>query len=383
MQKGSCEFLPDSVKLNEAETSLFSAGDYQIMASDCVETITTPAAQRESLNEAIALEFDRLRKQGVDNPVIMGAIPFDISQASSLKVYGHYRKTPRASLDGAAQDGFAIKNTKRITSEDQFKHCVKTALAEFDAQRMEKIVLSQSLEVELGQSQSALQLAQNLMKKNPRAYTFAMPVAGDQVLVGASPELLLSRQGKSVISNPLAGSAKRTGDEQQDSHSISLLKQSPKDKHEHRFVVDYIARHLAPYCSGLSISEDPHVLETPTMLHLSSLFEGQLRGDAPDALNLALELHPTPAVCGTPMELAKRFIIENEGYDRHYYTGLVGWMDAEGNGEWVVTIRCGLLCDDRIRLYAGAGIVKGSDADAEWRETESKQRTMLDVFSAP
>lgn len=118
------------------------------------------------------------------------------------------------------------------------------------------------------------------------------------------------------------------------------------------------------------------------MLHLSSIFTGQLRQGAADALNLALDLHPTPAVCGTPTDLAKNFIIENENYDRHYYTGLVGWMDSKGNGEWVVTIRCGLLFDNRMTLYAGAGIVKGSDADAEWHETESKLQTILGAFSA-
>jgi isochorismate synthase len=385
MQNAFAESISSYTEPNQADISLFSTRNYQITASDCVKTITTPATQRAELNENIAKSFDDLRRQGiaVENLILVGAIPFDSTQESSLKIYANHLKEQRRELSFDENvDQVAIKNKTRLTTEDHFKKTVNNALAEFEAQRIEKIVLSQSLEVEFSHPQQALKIAQNLIIKNPYAYSFSIPVSADSVLVGASPELLLSRQGKKVISNPLAGSARRTNDEQQNLNHIEHLQKSVKDNHEHRIVVDYIARHIAPYCSSLAISETPHILQTPTMMHLSSLFEGQLRGDAPDALNLALDLHPTPAVCGTPTELAKQFIIENEGYDRHYYTGLVGWMDSEGNGEWVVTIRCGLLSDNRIRLYAGAGIVKGSDADTEWHETESKQRTMLDVFSA-
>ncbi|MGO2011594.1 isochorismate synthase [Pseudoalteromonas sp.] len=298
-------------------------------------------------------------------------------------MYNSYVKEPRdAFIEQVTSDNFAIKNKTRITSETHFKKSVSSALSAFDHLTIEKIVLSQSLEVEFEHPQPPLRMARHLMNKNPHAYTFAIPVANGHVLLGASPELLLSRQGNQVVSNPLAGSARRTNDEQLNSKNAENLQQSSKDNYEHRFVVDNIARNLAPHCCHLSISEQPHILETSSMLHLSSIFTGQLRQGAADALNLALDLHPTPAVCGTPTDLAKNFIIENENYDRHYYTGLVGWMDSKGNGEWVVTIRCGLLFDNRMTLYAGAGIVKGSDADAEWHETESKLQTILGAFSA-
>jgi isochorismate synthase len=383
MQNASGEFFLDTTKFTHENTSLFSASDYQIFAMDCAATISTAAAKRAELNLNIQRTFNKLREQGAENPILLGALPFDNNQESCLKFYKNYLKEPKTEQPATTKiPDLAIKSNRRITSEQHFKAIVGKALQAFKQQDLQKIVLSQSLEVELQQSLNPLHLAQRLIDKNPSAYTFVVPVGNAQILVGASPELLLSRHGNKVVSNPLAGSARRSDDEQQNLKHIAHLQQSPKDNHEHRFVVDNIARNLAPYCCNLTISEQPHILRTSSMLHLSSLFNGQLRTDAPDALNLALNLHPTPAVCGTPTQKAKQFILDNEGYDRHFYTGLVGWMDAQGNGEWVVTIRCGLLSEGCMRLYAGAGIVEGSDADAEWRETESKLGTMLHVLSA-
>ena len=106
-----------------------------------------------------------------------------------------------------------------------------------------------------------------------------------------------------------------------------------------------------------------------------------MKNEQTNALALALSLHPTPAICGSPTLLSKHFILEHEGYDRNYFAGLVGWMDADGNGEWAVTIRCGLLSERNLRLYAGAGIVKGSEAELEWNETEAKMQTLLKTLN--
>ncbi|HFF5122415.1 acinetobactin biosynthesis isochorismate synthase BasJ, partial [Acinetobacter baumannii] len=251
----------------------------------------------------------------------------------------------------------------------------------FEKKKVEKVVLSQAVEYEFNRHQEPENLLAALLKQNPNAYNFVIPVEHNNYILGASPELLLSKQGRIVTSNPLAGSRPKSKISEKNFVSQQELNHSEKDQHEHRIVVENIIRNLATHCVELKVSEFPDILETSTMLHLSSEFQGVLKQQAPDALNLALELHPTPAVCGSPTHVAKQFILDHEGYDRHYYTGLVGWMDAEGNGEWVVTIRCGLLSENKMRLYAGAGIVEGSDAEAEWLETEAKMQTMLNILN--
>lgn len=374
----------ESDNASEYHASYFATKDYLIVADELAETITTSAADQSSLNQQIQETFEVLSNQGIENPILIGAIPFDTEQASSLNFYGSYQKqskTPASENGSKSQIDLKIRDKKRLTDETHFKTAVHQALLAFSQQDLKKIVLSQAMEIELSQQQQPLELAQHLFNKNPDAYTFAIPVTDNKIILGASPELLISKQDRYVISSPLAGSKPKASDSERNAQSKHELKQSTKDNHEHRFVVENIMQNLAPYCVQISASEYPSVLETSTMLHLSSILEGQLRYDAPDALNLALSLHPTPAVCGTPTALAKQFILENEGYDRNYYAGLVGWMDANGNGEWVVTIRCGLLDEQRMQLYAGAGIVVGSNAESEWLETEAKLQTMLNIFN--
>jgi isochorismate synthase len=219
--------------------------------------------------------------------------------------------------------------------------------------------------------------------RNQGAYTFALEVgeAGQsRTLIGASPELLVSRRGRAVLANPLAGSAPRCADPEQDRAVGAALLLSRKDRREHAFVVEAVAASLTPYCVELSVPEQPALIQTATMWHLSTQVRGQLRDSATCALRLATALHPTPAVCGTPTAPAQAAIRSLEGFERGYYAGLVGWSDAGGDGDWIVTIRCAEVERERIRLYAGAGIVDGSDAEAELNETSAKFRTVLSAM---
>ncbi|MBV8195610.1 MAG: chorismate-binding protein, partial [Candidatus Dormibacteraeota bacterium] len=140
---------------------------------------------------------------------------------------------------------------------------------------------------------------------------------------------------------------------------------------------DAVADTLAPFCSELEVDRQPSLHATATLWHLRTSIRGRLRDDSPDALTLAAALHPTPAVCGMPPDAALSLIRELEPFDRRFYAGIVGWVDARGDGEWVIALRCAEIMGRTARLYAGAGIVSGSDPAAEDREADVKFGAML------
>ena len=222
-------------------------------------------------------------------------------------------------------------------------------------------------------------LAHRLRAVDPDAYTFAAPT-NEGVIVGASPELLVSRRGLEVRSNPLAGSAPRSGDPDEDRANADALVSSAKDREEHAIVVDAVAETLRPFCVELTWDPEPVLRETPNIWHLSTRFRGVLKEPAASALELVAELHPTPAVAGTPRDGALGTIAELEPFDRGRYAGPVGWVDADGDGEWAIALRCAELRGDRATLYAGAGIVADSDPAKELEETERKFRAFLDAL---
>ncbi|EMU02786.1 isochorismate synthetase [Acinetobacter baumannii ABNIH7] len=344
--------------IGQKKFSCFSTKNYYLEVSEFIKTLNTPAANTTLLNEEIAKCFEEIKKQGHQNPVLIGAIPFDITKKSSLNFYANHKKITQASSTINSlknRNNIEIINKSLLIQRQKFEGTVQLALDAFEKKKVEKVVLSQAVEYEFNRHQEPENLLAALLKQNPNAYNFVIPVEHNNYILGASPELLLSKQGRIVTSNPLAGSRPKSKISEKNFVSQQELNHSEKDQHEHRIVVENIIRNLATHCVELKVSEFPDILETSTMLHLSSEFQGVLKQQAPDALNLALELHPTPAVCGSPTHVAKQFILDHEGYDRHYYTGLVGWMDAEGNGEWVVTIRCGLLSENKNALICWCG----------------------------
>lgn len=197
-------------------------------------------------------------------------------------------------------------------------------------------------------------------------------------LVGSSPEVLVRKSGSTVTCNPLAGSAPRLPDETADKRNGQMLLDSMKDQHEHAFVVDAIATALGPLCSRLDVPSTPTLTQTPDLWHLGTLIEGTVRDESITALDLAVALHPTPAICGTPTAEARNYILANEA-DRGFYAGTAGWCDGTGDGEWMVSIRCAELAADHrtLRASAGGGIVAGSDPELELAETTAKLRTIL------
>jgi isochorismate synthase len=244
---------------------------------------------------------------------------------------------------------------------------------------LRKVVLARTIDVDAERVLDPRRLAHRLRAVDPHAYTFVAP-ASDGVLVGASPELLVSRHGIEVRANPLAGSAPRAGDPSEDRANADRLVASAKDREEHAVVVEAVAEVLSSLCETLSWDPVPVLQETPNVWHLSTRFRGRLREPAPTALELALALHPTPAVGGAPRDKALATLAQLEGFYRGSYAGPVGWVDAAGNGEWAIALRCALLKGEHATLYAGAGIVGASDPAAEVDETDRKFGAFLDAL---
>ncbi|MEV1002663.1 isochorismate synthase [Nonomuraea sp. NPDC050202] len=272
-----------------------------------------------------------------------------------------------------------------VPSEEDYVKAVRRAIDRIAAGELDKAVLSRALAVTSARRLSVPGLLRHL---GGHGYTFAVPIGTRRTLIGASPELLISRRTRDgismIVANPLAGSTPRGAGPAADRQAAQELLASAKDRHEHRLVVEEVARALDPFCRDLHVPAEPTPLATPTLWHLSTLITGTLADPAPSSLALAAALHPTPAIAGTPTKPALALISELEGgggVERGYYCGLVGWTDATGDGEWALALRCAVLDGDRrLRLYAGAGIVADSDPAAELAETNAKFGIMLDAL---
>ncbi|HIE4188340.1 TPA: isochorismate synthase [Stenotrophomonas maltophilia] len=197
---------------------------------------------------------------------------------------------------------------------------------------------------------------------------------------GATPELLLRKRGAELLSHPLAGSARRSADAAEDERAAQALLASTKDHDEHRHVVDAIVEGLAPYCSHIDAQPRPMLHATASMWHLGTRIHATLKDPQTSAAELLAQLHPTPAVCGTPRLAALQRIRELEPVPRGFYAGAVGWLDAQGDGDWYVAIRCARLQGTQLRLYAGAGIVAESEPEAEVAETAAKFAALLNAL---
>jgi isochorismate synthase len=282
-------------------------------------------------------------------------------------------------VGGPPHEPFAEMQLREFPSKIDYVAAVRESVDRIRRGELRKVVLARTIEVTAERELDPRPLARRLRAIDPDAYTFAAPTDVG-VLVGASPELLVSRRGLEVRSNPLAGSAPRSGDPEEDRANADTLAGSAKDREEHAIVVEAVAETLRPLCAQLAFDPEPVLRETPNIWHLSTRFRGVLSEPAPSALDLVAELHPTPAVAGTPRDAALDTIAELEPFDRGRYAGPVGWVDADGDGEWAIALRCAELQGDRAILYAGAGIVADSDPARELDETERKFRSFLDAL---
>lgn len=201
-------------------------------------------------------------------------------------------------------------------------------------------------------------------------------------LFGATPELLVRREKGLVTSRVLAGTIRRTGNDEHDLRLAATLARSSKDLEEHEYAVRSVADALTPYCSSMNVPEAPFVLHLPNVMHLATDVAGVAHDGDASVLDLAAALHPSAAVGGTPTKVALELIEEIEGMDRGRYAGPVGWVDAHGDGEFGIALRSGLLDGNQVRLFAGCGIVAGSDPEAELAESQAKFVPVRDALEA-
>jgi menaquinone-specific isochorismate synthase len=201
--------------------------------------------------------------------------------------------------------------------------------------------------------------------------------------VGASPELLVARHDEVVRAHPLAGTVPRTGDPRLDAQLAARLIASTKDQVEHRVTIEMVHDTLLPWCSYVDWEAEPSVVSVANVQHLGTLVEGRLSKPEPSVLELVAGLQPTPALGGYPRDDALAVIARLEPFARGRYGGPVGWVDADGNGEWAVGIRSADIDGTTARLVAGVGVVAASDPDAELAETQAKLQAMLSAVVRP
>lgn len=261
-----------------------------------------------------------------------------------------------------------------LASELDWIQSVATVTKAIAAGEVTKVVLARDLGVWSEDLLDARALTRRLAERFPQCYTFAC-----DGLVGATPELLVRRIGDTVESLCLAGTARRGGSEEEDSAIARTLLDSAKESVEHDLAVASVRDVLSPLLDDLHV-DGPWLLRLANVQHLATTVRGHATGSA-TALELAAALHPTAAVCGTPTAAALERIRELEHFDRGRYSGPVGWLDAGGDGEFGIALRCALLDGTRARLFAGNGIVADSLPEAELEETRLKLRAMQSALA--
>jgi menaquinone-specific isochorismate synthase len=245
---------------------------------------------------------------------------------------------------------------------------VTEAVRRITAGALGKVVLARDLVATAARSIDVRWPLHRLADSYPMCWTFHV-----DGLFGATPELLVRRERGLVTSRVLAGTIRRTGDDERDLALAAALARSSKDHEEHEYAVRSVADALEPHCSSMIVPETPFVLHLPNVMHLASDVAGVVHdAGTVSSLQLAESLHPSAAVGGTPTTEAVALIAEIEGMDRGRYAGPVGWMDATGDGEWGIALRSGELRDNTVRLFAGCGIVADSDPEAEFAESQAK-----------
>lgn len=254
-----------------------------------------------------------------------------------------------------------------------WRNTVNEAVTRINAGELDKVVLARDVSVRAQRPLDVRHLLTRLSTKFPECWTFAV-----DGLVGATPELLVRRDGDHVTSRVLAGTVGTDADIGEDGRLAQELLGSHKNQEEHEYAVRSVAASLSTHCTDLTVPDEPSILRLANVQHLATDVTGLLV-DNINVLALAASLHPTAAVCGTPTERAFALISRIEGLDRGRYAGPVGWIDAHGDGEFGIALRCGEISREdprRIRLFAGCGIVAQSDPQAEVAESEAKLLAM-------
>lgn len=375
----------EALQCNQSPAFLFTTPDYVLRGENkLAEVQGRPQSTladwlgraRQQLQDCIA--------QGHTTAKIMGGIPFVSAPDLHLMVMESsrfYQKILYAQPD-CTFTGNTLKQSVFLPSAQQYQQQVAELVQQLRAGQLDKAVLARILQLEFSHDIDLSGLFYNLARHNPEGYSYAVgrDPAAEGWFMGASPELLVAKQGQQIWSKPVAGTLARSEDPVLDQQYARQLLTSAKDQHEHALVIEMIADELSPFCRRLSVPKQPALIRTKRLWHLATRIDGELKSADTHVFDLVERLHPTPAICGQPTATARDLIEQIEPFNRELFAGTMGWADAQGNGEWSVTVRCARIYRNIARLFAGAGIVAASDPDAERAETAAKFRTILDGF---
>ena len=334
---------------------------------------------------------------GGTGPILFTSFAFDENQPSKLIIpqivigqkngkswitwIGETSQPEISQLKNSVASG-EIKWQSGSISEEKWRNQVAVAIKSINDGELEKVVLARDLTATSTSAIDARQLLKRLEIEYPSTWLFLV-----DGLVGATPELLVRLSKSLVTSRVLAGTIRKTGDEDRDLTLAASLAKSSKDLEEHEYAVRSVADALAPFCSSTNVPDSPFVLHLSNVMHLATDVTGVLNDSAKptDIFTLISELHPSAAVCGTPTKKASELITELEQMNRGRYAGPVGWIDIHGDGEIAIALRCGQISQDKlkIQIYAGCGVVAGSDPEKEFAESQAKlmpMRTALETL---
>lgn len=266
-------------------------------------------------------------------------------------------------------------------SEHDWMAAVAAGVAEIRTGKLEKLVLARDIVATIPEGVNAAEILRQLASRYRECWTY-----GVDGLVGSTPEMLIQVEGRTAQARVLAGTLDRRDADGMDGSPLAfaerVLAGSEKQRHEHEIAIQSLTTQLAPFSEAMNAHSEPFILELPNVWHLASDVKAELtevEGHVPTCLALINALHPTAAVCGTPTTVAGALIRKLEHMDRGPYAGPVGWLDSAGNGEWGIALRGAVVeAPDTVRLYAGCGIVEGSQPEAELAETWAKFRPMLE-----
>jgi len=327
-------------------------------------------------------------------PILFTSFAFDPEEESKLVipkiVVGQRGNKSWVTWIGAHPNITEVKSAAAATkvnfssgalSDEQWKDRVAKAVEHIKSGDLEKVVLARDL---IGKSDSPIPVRaviEKLIENYPTTWAFLV-----SNMVGATPELLVRLSKSLVTSRVLAGTIKKTGDETRDLALAASLAKSSKDLEEHEYAVRSVADALAPYCSSTNVPEVPFVLHLANVMHLATDVTGVVNDAATpiDIFSVISSLHPSAAVCGTPTSKAKALINVLEGMSRSRYAGPIGWIDARGDGEIGIALRSGESSNDSksIRIFAGCGIVAGSNPNEELAESQAKLNPMRTALEA-
>ena len=344
-------------------------------------------------NEISALDIHNNVHGTGTGPILFTSFSFDPAEESILvipKVVIGQRNgkswitwigaSPQPALQKTSIEKSPLNLSWGGSNGDVWQDRVARAVEKIRENQLEKVVLARFASATSDSPIKTRNLLKELSHEYPSTWVYS-----NTGLVGATPELLVRLSKSLVTSRILAGTIRKTGDDERDLALAGSLARSSKDLEEHEYAVRSVADALAPLCSSTNVPESPFVLHLSNVMHLATDVTGVLSDNSSpaDIFDLVSRLHPSAAVCGTPTEVAERTIDEIEGISRGRYAGPIGWIDANGDGELGIALRCGQIGNDgkSIRIYAGCGIVAGSDPEREYAESQAKllpMRTALE-----